>query len=1138
MNGSPPEGGPAHGEEMMDVRKVKSDAVNLPTEVDDGSRIYSEGDPIHHNNYHEPLRIKPQKYMSGQITGVGQSEKDDSQNHSNIVSMEKEVEWLVSVTGMTREQAIELYLTKNNSATHNNGRITSPTNGSRHNVTAYSTTKESNQVSINSSTTSPLEKIFDFSLPLDRVVEENALNHNQTPMTITKTKKYQDRDIRPRITLTNNIPQASRSSRNQEHALESSNNIDNMTKESMSNFLSESDIYEDYDNQVHAVQSQSSRKSAYPYSLQMMSQNIPPRVTQTNKIHQTQRSSNAQEQALESSNNIVYIPKENSSTAHSDSDTYNQEFYDDIYRRVRAVQPQQTATTYSLPMMPTRRSSHVQELALEPNNNVTYSENLSNDFSESDNNLDRQEFYENFDRQVHILMSQGYTREESFQLQLLSQNIDPNITPVNSSSISSDYDMEQKHRKHRLLSGGSHNQSSSSNEEVEQEIKRLMELGMTGEQALHQVKQINHPQQSSYPPTRQQTVGNMVTKVAVRSDGIVGGPEYVDNNSSDIVDEYQESVQQLMQSGFTREQAELALQMAQSQSSNASLSSRQQQQQPNSIDHPLETNKFDPSSVIGRPDQTARGAVNQLNDAEAADFLDVNDEAEIAVLMERGYTRAEAILTIMAADEAEAIGLNGKTAAELQLHQSTQQLNPHMNFMLPIQSDLPSTLPLVHQNHQQPLNFPVLQHQQFVPISATSIRGNVVPPPVRGEPADFNGNYQSNLHSNNHGNLAFSGGPVLDVSMIPSMSATFPTNNTRSLSNAHGNSSGVSVATPAVPQPSPRMGTYFKARGPDDEALEMAILLSHQESSFGINMFDSLRAEDEVTMEAYMALGFTGNDAALEIFERRYGLSPPSTFTNQLVVPSTLAYNTNVNSFTYPGRGNQGYAHGGFFNNNEIESMADIFSSHRRNVSSPTFFSNHSFQHNNGLSIADSFYPQQRFGEERVANYHSNIRSQSPARSVQSAAARYHNQRPQNTFNHQPQRYSAFPSMSSSGSVATAPTHSRSHATYNNNTRTFSSSSTATGGRSVDGGRGGIRRRYDATFSPLDEVPPYIHSYPPPESVIDTQWRQALRVDKCKKASVKRLMRMGFSEEHAVQALLETNQQEDQARQLLMRTRF
>jgi hypothetical protein len=232
--------------------------------------------------------------------------------------------------------------------------------------------------------------------------------------------------------------------------------------------------------------------------------------------------------------------------------------------------------------------------------------------------------------------------------------------------------------------------------------------------------------------------------------------------------------------------------------------------------------------------------------------------------------------------------------------------------MIPTQSEFPQPLSLLqHQQQQQPLNFTIPQHHppQFIPLTAA---------PARGEPAFFHGDYENSIHTTNHP-------PVVGVSsypMIPSMSASVPTYNTHSLSNAYGNSSGISVvtgATPAVPQPSPRIGTYFKARGPDDEALEMAILLSHQESAYGVNMFDSLRAEDEVTVNAYMALGYTENDAILEIFERRFGLSP--LFNPQVRKPfklryvvinlkqasfAPLAYNANVNSFTYPGRGNQG----------------------------------------------------------------------------------------------------------------------------------------------------------------------------------------------------------------------------------------
>ena len=59
----------------------------------------------------------------------------------------------------------------------------------------------------------------------------------------------------------------------------------------------------------------------------------------------------------------------------------------------------------------------------------------------------------------------------------------------------------------------------------------------------------------------------------------------------------------------------------------------------------------------------------------------------------------------------------------------------------------------------------------------------------------------------------------------------------------------------------------------------------------------------------------------------------------------------------------------------------------------------------------------------------------------------------------------------------------------------------------------------------------------PQEIEFDVEWRKTLRVDKCKKSDVKNLMRMGFTEDQAVQALIESNYQPSQAASLLLGTR-
>ena len=57
---------------------------------------------------------------------------------------------------------------------------------------------------------------------------------------------------------------------------------------------------------------------------------------------------------------------------------------------------------------------------------------------------------------------------------------------------------------------------------------------------------------------------------------------------------------------------------------------------------------------------------------------------------------------------------------------------------------------------------------------------------------------------------------------------------------------------------------------------EQNLLLAKQETEYGINMFDSLRPEDNTVFQAYMSQGFSKEEAALMIFERKYGQDPSS----------------------------------------------------------------------------------------------------------------------------------------------------------------------------------------------------------------------------------------------------------------------
>lgn len=186
-------------------------------------------------------------------------------------------------------------------------------------------------------------------------------------------------------------------------------------------------------------------------------------------------------------------------------------------------------------------------------------------------------------------------------------------------------------------------------------------------------------------------------------------------------------------------------------------------------------------------------------------------------------------------------------------------------------------------------------------------------------------------------------------------------------------------------------------------------------------------------------------------------------------------------------------------------SVADI-SAHRRNISTPTFFSNNSSRI--AAPSSDSY-----FYARRVPAIYNGRTTLSSAATVGPATT------------------SRFSSNSSAASVP-LPRAANNSRLYGNAFRTTSSASVPgnTRNRSPD-------RSRRVANNGLDVVPPYIHTYPPPELPIDTEWRRALKVEKCRKSSVKALMKLGFSEEHAVQALLETNHHVDHAVQLLLRTR-
>jgi hypothetical protein len=70
-----------------------------------------------------------------------------------------------------------------------------------------------------------------------------------------------------------------------------------------------------------------------------------------------------------------------------------------------------------------------------------------------------------------------------------------------------------------------------------------------------------------------------------------------------------------------------------------------------------------------------------------------------------------------------------------------------------------------------------------------------------------------------------------------------------------------------------------KEKGPkrlnSSEAIQLAMMLSEQESLYGANMYDSLQPEDDAEIQAMIAQGMSMEEAVLGVFERKY-IHPPT----------------------------------------------------------------------------------------------------------------------------------------------------------------------------------------------------------------------------------------------------------------------
>jgi hypothetical protein len=61
---------------------------------------------------------------------------------------------------------------------------------------------------------------------------------------------------------------------------------------------------------------------------------------------------------------------------------------------------------------------------------------------------------------------------------------------------------------------------------------------------------------------------------------------------------------------------------------------------------------------------------------------------------------------------------------------------------------------------------------------------------------------------------------------------------------------------------------------PDERAFRIGILISQQESAFGTNMYQSIHNADAAEMTNFMSQGYNEDEAALMLFERKFGRTP------------------------------------------------------------------------------------------------------------------------------------------------------------------------------------------------------------------------------------------------------------------------
>jgi hypothetical protein len=78
----------------------------------------------------------------------------------------------------------------------------------------------------------------------------------------------------------------------------------------------------------------------------------------------------------------------------------------------------------------------------------------------------------------------------------------------------------------------------------------------------------------------------------------------------------------------------------------------------------------------------------------------------------------------------------------------------------------------------------------------------------------------------------------------------------------------------------------------DERALRIGLMVSEQEATFGINMYDNVKATDQKEIKQLVVAGYNEDEAVLILFEKKYGPSKSQLQHQQSMAPLTRQQST------------------------------------------------------------------------------------------------------------------------------------------------------------------------------------------------------------------------------------------------------